>query len=173
MENGLQKFILINTKFCQLQRTSIASLYWTDRLIGTLIWPVCRTLFIPYPSSRIILDPIRSSSQLVLMLCLSYSVSAGISWHEFIEFLSASWCTQNLPHIITFSISHFHTSFHLLFVTCMMLLFVWGKKLIQLNCKTIAAAIIVGCRLDFCKSLLVTHPFQIWLAFSVSRIRLL
>ena len=33
---------------------------------------------------------------------------------------SASWCTQNLPHIITFSISHFHTSFHLLFVTCML-----------------------------------------------------
>ena len=28
---------------------------------------------------------------------------------------------QNLLHIITFSISHFHTSFHLLFVTCMLL----------------------------------------------------
>ena len=38
--------------------------------------------------------------------------------------------------------------------------------------KTIAAAI-VGSRLDFCNSLLTAHPFQIWLAFSVSRILLL
>ena len=59
---------------------------------------------------------------------MSYSV--GISWQEFNEFLSASWCTWNLPHIITFSISHFHTSFHLLFVTCM-LLFEWGKIIIN------------------------------------------
>ena len=43
--------------------------YWTDPL-ETLIWPVCHSLVIPYPSSSI-----RSSAQPVLILCLSYSVS--------------------------------------------------------------------------------------------------
>ena len=48
---------------------------------------------------------------------LIFSKRVGISWHKFIEFLSALWCTRNLPHIITFFISHFHTSSHPLFVT--------------------------------------------------------
>ena len=41
-----------------------------DWPLGTLIRPVCHSLFIPYPSSSI-----RSSAQLVLICCLSYSVS--------------------------------------------------------------------------------------------------
>ena len=46
-----------------------------------------------------------------------------ISWHiKFIEFLPASWCTQNLPrlYIITFFISHTlpHASSPIVFVTC-------------------------------------------------------
>ena len=41
-----------------------------DWPLGTLIWPVCHSLFIPYPSSSI-----RSSAQLVLILCLLFSVS--------------------------------------------------------------------------------------------------
>ena len=32
--------------------------------------------------------------------------------NKFIEFLSASWCTQNLPHFIMFFVSHFHTPSH-------------------------------------------------------------
>ena len=48
---------------------SLSSLYWT-RPLGTLIWPVCHSLFIPYPSSSI-----RSFAQIDLILCLSYSVS--------------------------------------------------------------------------------------------------
>ena len=97
-----------------------------DWPLGTLIWSICHSLFIPYRSSSI-----RSSAQLVFILCchiVCRNKLTGIQWIPvIIEFLSASWCTQNLPHIITFSISHFHTSFHLLFVTCM-LLFEWGKN---------------------------------------------
>ena len=93
---------------------SLASLYWTFSLLGTLIWPVCHSLshcYILHPRSV-------TSAQLVLILCLSYRC-VGISWHEFIEFLSASWCTQNLPHIeshFPFHIFIFHFIF--LFVTC-------------------------------------------------------
>ena len=42
---------------------SLSQLYWP---LGTLIWPVCHSLFIPYP-----LSSIRSTAQLVLILCLS------------------------------------------------------------------------------------------------------
>ena len=42
---------------------NLASLYWTSWPLGTLIWPVCHSLFIPYPSSSI-----RSSAKLVLIL---------------------------------------------------------------------------------------------------------
>ena len=49
---------------------SLSSLYWHWPL-GTLIWHLFVIhIFIPYPSSSI-----RSSAQLVLILCLSYSVS--------------------------------------------------------------------------------------------------
>ena len=49
---------------------SLASLYWTDPLELWSGLSVIRSLFILYPSSSI-----RSSAQLVLILCLSYSVS--------------------------------------------------------------------------------------------------
>ena len=40
-----------------------------DWSLGTLIWPACHLLVIPYPSSSI-----RSSAKLVLISCLSFSV---------------------------------------------------------------------------------------------------
>ena len=49
---------------------SLSSLYCMDWPLGTLICPVCHSLFIPYP-----LSSIRSSAQLVLILYISYSVS--------------------------------------------------------------------------------------------------
>ena len=81
-----------------------------DWPLGTLIWPVCHSLFIPNPSSSI-----RSSDQLALILCLSYSVSEkadrnsmnSCQLHDALKiFLIAA-----VHHIFHFTFSHFTSSF--------------------------------------------------------------
>ena len=102
------------------QRQTVQTVhFWTDP------WELSFHIIHPRPVHRLHSWLLRILKSELTYYSLSsdvfHSRYVRISWNKFIEFLSASWCTRNFPHIIKFFISHFHTSSHPSFVTCMLL----------------------------------------------------